>query len=689
MSSNKSTLPSSSSCSRRNASLWTLSISAVLLTAIWGMASFGFEEHHIDTNHRVSATQPRNNTISFSASHFPPSYWPKFKGQRYVTLLDGTWGTANVSSHDLATFDSMNPNFDPSTIKFSADMPVPSCVDSSPPGYMIPRGVYFFRRLFHFDLASAGARLQFQGCSFYCRVWVNGQEVGDHRAGGYVAFTLDIPPQASVDNEIFVLTDDRFNKTTAPMHTGGDFFHYGGIMRSVELHALPPPREGTSGSSLSLWPWRVYATPNSLETVNVTLHLTDRTYTGPIDTEIRVSFDMGPGVAYAPKLFSAVDGVASLGNMKVPNPRVWSTLDPQLHTLSVEMEGAVLVERFGLRMFDIDEDSLRIRLNGEIIKLLGWGHHTQWPDTGGSPTDEQLDEDILLLKAAGANFVRGAHYPQDARWLDRLDENGMVMWCETLGPNISAADTVDPYFLKYQAQQMNEMLDNAINHASIAIWAYFNEGPSGENASCPAYQMNTDLIKSRDTSRLVSYASSEAPPKDVCFPVVDIVSINGYPEWYDKPSAKTYWSAFASYYKALGKTFLISESGVGAIYEWQDNETAVPWTCAYQAKALVDIVEESISDFNVSGLALWHFFDFKSTDFVITGNWENNTHCDYLDNVYPPTCGYIDVNISTPFQKPGGQNCKGVIDFWRRKKPSYGEVAKRFTAITAKTTQHR
>jgi hypothetical protein len=58
---------------------------------------------------------------------------------------------------------------------------------------------------------------------------------------------------------------------------------------------------------------------------------------------------------------------------------------------------------------------------------------------------------------------------------------------------------------------------------------------------------------------------------------------------------------------------LISESGVGAIYEWQNNKTAVPWTCAYQAKALVDIVEESISDSNVSGLALWHFFDFKST----------------------------------------------------------------------------
>ena len=47
---------------------------------------------------------------------------------------------------------------------------------------------------------------------------------------------------------------------------------------------------------------------------------------------------------------------------------------------------------------------------------------------GASPTDAQLDTDISLLKEAGANFIRGSHYPQDQRWLDRLDEAGIVMW---------------------------------------------------------------------------------------------------------------------------------------------------------------------------------------------------------------------------------------------------------------------
>ena len=133
----------------------------------------------------------------------------------------------------------------------------------------------------------------------------------------------------------------------------------------------------------------------------------------------------------------------------MPNPRIWSTTDPQLHTVSVDLNGAIVTERFDLRLWDVGTASIRsplwtgnpqnpnttstsnnkIRLNRKVLKLMGWNHHTQWPYTAASPTDEQLDEDIQLLKESGhANFVRGAHYPQDPRWLDRLDENGIVVW---------------------------------------------------------------------------------------------------------------------------------------------------------------------------------------------------------------------------------------------------------------------
>jgi len=163
----------------------------------------------------------------------------------------------------------------------------------------------------------------------------------------------------------------------------------------------------------------------------------------------------------------------------VPDAKPWSPDAPHLHTLTVSMGGQSVTERFGLRRFGVDKATARLTLNGEVAKLVGWNHHTQWPVTAASPTDEQLDADIALLRKGGANLVRGAHYPHDPRWLDRLDEAGILFWSETLGPAVSVANTKDwAFFMVHQKRQLSEMIDNAINHAAVFAWGWFNEGPS-------------------------------------------------------------------------------------------------------------------------------------------------------------------------------------------------------------------
>jgi beta-glucuronidase len=603
-----------------------------------------------------------------SSSRVPTlPYWPRYEGDRKVELLDGVWETWRLGSiqNPPVAFDSMNPNFDPSKVRTRELVGVPSCVDNQLPGHLGYRGVSFFRRNFTFNLTETGAKIQFQACSFYCRVWVNGHEIGDHRSGGYVAFSLTIPPQNSVENEIFVLVDNRFNATTAPMHTGGDFWHYGGIMRSVEIHALP-----LSGV---LWSWRVYVTPQSLSRVNLAVHLTNDTVTRPVD-EIFYAFDDEPLTKYSG---IAIDGVVTFKDVSVPKPRVWSTTDPQLHTLTVRLNGAIIRERFGLRIVDIDQETLRVRINGEILKLVGWNHHTEWPGTSASPTDAQMDEDVAILREGGANFVRGAHYPQDPRWLDRMDESGMVMWSETLGPGVKAANMTDPVFLGFQALQLNEMMDNAMNHPSIAFWAFFNEGDSDIPEACQAYEMSSEIIKSRDSSRLVTYAARGPPHWDVCNAAADVVSINGYPGWYRSDDPKEFWTDLASYFVGLGKPFMISETGAGGIYEWSDNATAAKWTLAYQTKIIEADVEVGLGNSNISGMTLWHLFDFKAGD-------QNHTACPYIPNVYPPTCSYINVSQSS---RPGGENHKGSIDFWRRKKPIFDIVAAKYNATKCKSEE--
>eukprot|EP00040_Diaphanoeca_grandis_P027128 m.153731 g.153731 ORF g.153731 m.153731 type:complete len:657 (-) comp30845_c0_seq1:445-2415(-) len=639
-----------------------------------------------------------------SATVFPegaPRYWPQFGGNRNVSLLDGQWAYGYVPFE--AHFDSMNPSFTPKDGPTPNTTAVPSCMDvvaGGAPGYLGPRGVAMYRTTFDTSTV-VPMRLQFQACSFYCRVFVNGKEIGDHRAGGYVAFHLDVPSEVleAGSNELFVLADNRFNSTTAPLHTGGDFWHYGGLMRSVELH--------TMAEKPVLW--RAYVQPAnsdvtdpdqtaSPDTVDITLTLSAASDAGST-IDFTVAFDDGTAMDMSGTV--SANGTVVAKGVKVPDAKLWSPTQPNLHTVAVTFRGGVVTERFGLRSFGTNKDA-RLTINGKVTKLVGWNHHTQWPITAASPTDDQIDADVALLKKGNANYVRGAHYPHDPRMMDRLDEAGIVFWSETIGPSVSLENTQDPVFMKFQLQQLAEMLDNAMNHASVLTWGWFNEGPSNSVDACPAYGQCNDYARARDPSRFTTWADD----KDLggkCYEHATLISFNNYPGWYNREGDKDAplsWNSVAASVQAgttngtKGKPFVISETGAGGLFEWSDNATDAKWTLKYQSEIIIGDVNVAISNINISGITLWHFYDFKVDN---CGNeWpchgkpgqENNTHCEYdhpppttfaeLEAVGPPNCTYIEIN-----GRPGGENHKGSLDFWRREKPAFGMVAAKYANANA------
>eukprot|EP00928_Gymnodinium_smaydae_P073392 TRINITY_DN56601_c0_g1_i1.p1 TRINITY_DN56601_c0_g1~~TRINITY_DN56601_c0_g1_i1.p1 ORF type:complete len:707 (-),score=80.53 TRINITY_DN56601_c0_g1_i1:131-2251(-) len=575
-----------------------------------------------------------------------------------------------------SSIDSMDPSLDPTKTELTPNATlVPKTMDAVAPGYMGPRGVAFYRR--KFTQRRGPARLHFNACSFYCRVWVDGKEIGHHLAGGYVGFHLDVPRvEKDTERELVVLADNRFNKTTAPMHTGGDFWHYGGLMRSVLLHDMPEADQDP-------WPWRAYVLPTldgyAQGFVNVTVVLTDPSFTGQLT--LKVSFDEGSAVELK---VTAASGKVAIPGLRVPSPRIWSTTDPQLHTITVLAEGGQgLTERFGLRSWGVDSTTARLTLNGQVLKLHGWNHHTQWPDTGGSPTNSQLDSDLTQMRAAGTNYIRGAHYPQDQRWLDRLDEHGIVMWEETLGPKVSLSNTQDPSWMKIQLKQLDEMMDMSMNHASIMTWGWFNEGPSEHEGACPAYKACSDRASERDPTRFRTWADNHLTGSK-CLEHASLISFNNYPGWYNKPGDTTaplkFWSSMAEAVRDQypGKPFVMSETGAGGVYEWSDNKTDARWTQKYQVEIISGDVDVALSDDKISGVTLWHYFDFKGNDEATA----KCGPCEYKAGVYPPVCSYIDVSCD----RPGGENHKGVVDFWRRKKQAYDVVAAKYNAQLARDT---
>lgn len=210
-------------------------------------------------------------------------------------------------------------------------------------------------------------------------------------------------------------------------------------------------------------------------------------------------------------------------------------------------------------------------------------------------------------------------------------------------------------------------------------------GPSDSKQACAAYRACADTIHERDKTRFTTYASFKRLD-DKCYGAVSLVSINSYPGWYIKDvEPNTYWNHIANTIASgtingtKDKPFMISETGAGGIYEWSDNTTAAKWTLACQTKVIADDVDVALSNENISGIALWHFTDFKVND-----AYENNTQCDYLSDVYPPICGYINTNS----KRPGGLNHKGSIDLWRRPKPAYSVVSTKYRNVTSQGKYH-
>lgn len=593
-----------------------------------------------------------------------PPFWPRYGGKRRVKSLDGTW---QYGVHLDSGFDSMDANFDPRRAELTPNMTaVPSTMDVALPGVLGIRGVAMYRTSFH---QQGRARLQFMACSFYCRVFVDGREVGDHRAGGYVPWWLDLPApaRAAASRELFVLADNRFNRTTAPLHTGGDFWQYGGLMRSVLLHDLPDEGE--------VWVWRAYVSPRAEELglIDINVTLTNANFSGPV--QLVLEFDGLIEQSRVTKA-TATKGAIQLTSVRVPHPRAWCMEDPHLHTLAVSTGGGTVIERFGLRSWGTDAATSRVVLNGRPVRLHGWNHHTQWPDTGASPTDEQLDADLKLMREAGANYVRGAHYPQDQRWLDRLDEAGVAMWEETLGPSTSVEDLRDwSFFMKYQLQQLDEMLDASLNHPSIMTWGWFNEGPSDHQEACPAYAACAEHTRSRDPTRFLTWASDKLL-HDRCLEHASLISFNSYPGWYfgDLSVPARQWNTLAAGVRAQypNKPFVVSETGAGGIFEWSNNSTDARWTTKYQVEVISRDVDTALRNDDISGITLWHFFDFKGNDEATASCGP----CQYLKDVEPPTCGYVDASC----KRPGGLNHKGVVDLWRRKKEAYAVVAAKYNA---------
>ncbi|KKI91346.1 beta-glucuronidase [Bacillus sp. SA1-12] len=519
-------------------------------------------------------------------------------------------------------------------------MLVPGCWESNPKLVSYRgKGVYSKKVTF-----GGNVRLVFKGISHTAYVYLDKKQVAYHY-NAYTEFSVLLQGIPYGEHLLEVKVDNSFHEESA-LHVSNDYYSYGGIIRPVVMeeigemfikyvHFIPYWENGKWYASIS-----ASLSNLSNEQKNVTLQI-------KIGDEAVVSFADRVLLPNAETLLENTFEFPSAITYTLENPKVYM-MDAKLLYNDKAVDD--LIDRVGFR--DIKVDGKDILLNGKKVIIKGVNRHEDYAEFGCAIPIEAMYRDIEIIKSLGANCIRTSHYPNDERFLDLCDENGILVWEEAHARGLSEEQMKHKNFEKQSLDCIREMIENHINHPSIYVWGILNECVSNTEFGRSCYAKQFELIKSLDSSRPVSFASLEGYiGSDLCLDLVDIVSFNIYPRWYhDTPveDALNTLKNFVNNTGGAGKPLLISEIGAGAIYGNRSNNQE-KWTEEYQQYALTEQLTSILSDEDLSGVIIWQYADCR------------------VDK------GWFHV-------RPKSQNNKGLVDIYRREKLAYNKVKEIFNS---------
>lgn len=498
---------------------------------------------------------------------------------------------------------------DAASFKATDSMTVPGCFDAMPKWFM-KRGTGLYRRTFTLDKSVENAWLVIDGLGLYGRFWVDGREIGTDDLP-WSKVRLPIGALSAGEHTVVAAVDNRYDWSYQKLaRTYYDFHMWGGFFHGV-----------------------------SVDFDSRSLRIRTRDYrTGEIEIE---AVEFATDDFDAELLFDGKNAVKTQfrkgrATVKVPSFRLWSPDAPNLHTVSVKTSLNGVVEqsaaRFGIRT--VETRNRGIYLNGNRIFIKGANRHEQHLPVGAATPEGVMLRDIQNLKAMGGNFFRGAHYPQSQRFLDLCDENGVMVWEESLGWGNGQRYTIqnginelkDQDFIRKQIEQTRLMVRNSFNHPSVIIFAFMNELDSAQEAAKALTDQLIETIRKEDSGRLITFACNRIA-EDICHENTDIVAfntypgtINGYPGGHEELKDKIFnmkghgihWAAAHFRKKYPNKAIMVSEIGVAGTYGELD--PSAPFRSEdFQDEHNRIVAEAVYSSEDIAGLAYWQFFDTRTT----------------------------------------------------------------------------
>lgn len=509
--------------------------------------------------------------------------------------LDGLWDFA-IDPEDKGLTQEWQKQFPAD----HGQMYVPACWNNEL-GLYDYRGAAWYRTRINVP-EEQNLQIIFHAVQGFAQVYWDGEQVAGH-FGGFTPFSFIVSHAVPGVHELVIRTDNRLGEDTLPYHVV-DWFHYGGIIRPVEVQVLPDifidglKMEYSQGPGGQLETFCRVTLRSLGEAVSVPVALTlDDVTIGQQTVEVPAN-----GTVHA--AFSHT----------LPNPRLWDVGRPELYMVRAATPEDDLADRIGFRFIRAAEG--KIYLNGKEIRIQGVNRHEEHPEWGFAFPPKLMMKEIALLKELGCNSVRGSHYPQSPYWIDLLDENGLLYWSEIpiWGAHLPVEATGNPLLEERARTMIGEMIRRDFHHPCILFWSVHNEIDTRSQEALHLSESLSGLVRELDQSRLVAYATMH-PLDDIVMGFFDVIGINHYHGWYHG-KVEQFADMLAGFHKhaaALGcadKPVLMTEFGGAGIYGDTGWEPRL-FSEDYQAEILAKALRIFRGDPKLSGTFIWQFADIR------------------------------------------------------------------------------
>ena len=489
-------------------------------------------------------------------------------------------------------------------------------------------------------------RLVFGAVNNECDVYVDGCHWGYHWGPfAEFSFTKKLSPGM---HRLVVRTNNLHNEVDTIPLSNVDWFHYGGIIRSVELHQFRTACVDSVKLAYTL------DGNNALLRANISL----QAFTA-VSAPVKLLLD---GVVLAQQEVTLEDSGSITLQAELKDVALWSPHSPALYTFTVEFADDSLRERTGFRTIEIKNS--KFLLNGDPIFFKGVNRHEEHPEWGFAVPAKLAKKDIDIIKDMGCNFIRGSHYPNAKSTLDYLDEIGLLFWEEIPMWGFREEHLANQTVRTRGVYLHSNMVQRDYNHPCIVVWGLNNEVDTATEAAREVAKLFRDTIQALDTSRLITFASNRGHT-DLCYEYADFVSVNNYTAWYSKDGTElSDWQAYIDklidYMNQTGnshKPIVISEFGAGAIYGVRELEEGLYWTENYQKEYLEYTLDLFLHHPCIQGAIIWQFCDIRSG----TKSRESG--------------------IRRLLSRPRSFNNKGLVNEFRRPKLAYYTVKNIYSSM--------